>query len=36
MNINQLPKNTPVITTKYVTENKSPIVYVSYDNKGDF
>ncbi|MFV0305792.1 MAG: hypothetical protein ACK5IC_09970 [Moheibacter sp.] len=36
MDINQLPKDTPIITTKYVTENKSQVVYVSYDDEGDF
>ncbi|SMC38175.1 hypothetical protein [Chryseobacterium sp. YR221] len=36
MNINEIPGNTPVITTKYVVEKTSDIVYVSFDEEGDF
>ncbi|GEM_PF-5169520 len=36
MIIKNLPSSTPVITTKYVVEDKSPIVYISFDQEGDF
>ncbi len=36
MELNSLPKNLPVITTTYVVIDKSPIIYISYDEEGDF
>lgn len=36
MDINSISKDTAVITTKFVVEKISPIVYISFDEEGDF
>ncbi|MGE8292375.1 MAG: hypothetical protein ACN6ON_11870 [Sphingobacterium sp.] len=36
MDINNVSKDTAVITTKFVVEKISPIVYISFDEEGDF
>lgn len=36
MDINSISKDTAVITTKFVLERTSPVVYISFDEEGDF